>query len=255
MVTLNPARKTSSTAMELRGSLRYYHPKVVKEKGIRWPDPPHVYFANLQLDWKSLLKFDKTFGPLLREHLHLKREMAATTEKAPNLTDFERDQFATTEHKFEIAIYDPDDVQHACGMQQLLRDAWKGDGHAVAILQYGGDLTTQQGPYGPPRLSAVPSAHGIDIYAEDLWNYIRVAFLSDHAAGRTRVCANPDCGAGAPYFLAKRKDQRICGNDKCAAWAQREWALDWWKEKGYKRRRQGGTKRQKSQQGRTGQLP
>jgi hypothetical protein len=250
MVTPNPARNISSTAMELRGSLRYYHPEVVKEKGILWPDRPHAYFANLQLNWGSLLKFDKTFGPLLREHLRLAPEMAAILEKAPNLTDVERNRWATSQQKFEIAICDPGDVQLASGMQQLLRDAWKGKKGAVQILEYGGDLTAQQGPHGPPRLKAAPSPKGIDIYAEDLWNYIRVAFLSDHAAGRTRVCANPDCGA--PYFLAKRKDQRICANDKCTAWAQREWALDWWKEKGYKRRRQRETKRQKSQQGKAG---
>jgi hypothetical protein len=230
--------------MELRGSLRYYHPEVVKEKGIRWPDPPHVYFANVQLNWKSLLTFDNTFGPLLREHRRLPPEMTAILEKALNLTDIERQRWASEKAKFKIAIYDPGDVRVACGMQELLRNAWRGEQLAIQILEFGGDRTMQQGPYGPPRLTAIPSPHGIDIYTEDLWNYIRVAFLSDHAAGLTRVCGNPECEA--PYFLARRKDQRQCGNDKCTAWAQREWSLDWWKETGYKRRQQRGAKRQKS---------
>jgi len=102
------------------------------------------------------------------------------------------------------------------------------------------NLAAQQGPFGPPHITPKPSPKGIDIYADDLWNYIRVAFLSDHVAGRTRVCANPECVA--PYFLASRKDQRLCREKECAAWAQREWALAWWKETGNNRRRRNRRK-------------
>ena len=48
-------------------------------------------------------------------------------------------------------------------------------------------------------------------------------------ADRARYCANPSCVA--PYFFARRRNQRYC-SDACAAPAQREYKRRWWDEHG-----------------------
>ncbi len=231
MVAHTTARNTSSTAMELHGFLRYYSPEKAEEKGIRWPQPPHVYFASLQLDWKSLLAFDKRFGVLLREHWRLTPELQETLERAPNLTAAEREQWSVSQ-KHEIAIYDAD-VELAKDMQRLLQAAWRGDVAARERLQFGVGHHAHQEAYGPIQIKPVPTRSGVDIFVHDQWSYIRIAFLADQE--RARVCANPDCPA--PYFLAKRKDKRVCGQPECGQWAQRQFALKYWHDRGDKLRR------------------
>lgn len=49
------------------------------------------------------------------------------------------------------------------------------------------------------------------------------------SADRARYCANPECPA--PYFFAKRRNQRYC-SEICAAPAQRELKRKWWAEHG-----------------------
>lgn len=65
-------------------------------------------------------------------------------------------------------------------------------------------------------------------------------------------CHNPDCPA--PYFLARRKDQKYCERGDCTAYAQRQYALKWWKEKGEAlraaRKRKARPKRRKAPRGR-----
>jgi hypothetical protein len=46
---------------------------------------------------------------------------------------------------------------------------------------------------------------------------------------RLRVCKREDCPH--PYFIAGHLKQRFC-SDLCAAWGQREWKKQWWKEHG-----------------------
>jgi hypothetical protein len=62
-----------------------------------------------------------------------------------------------------------------------------------------------------------------------------------HRSARFARCQNPDCPA--PYFLANRRSQKYCERGDCTAYAQRKYALKWWKDEGQKRRR---TKRRKS---------
>lgn len=49
------------------------------------------------------------------------------------------------------------------------------------------------------------------------------------SADVARYCANPECPA--PYFFAKRRNQRYC-SEICAAPAQRELKRKWWAEHG-----------------------
>jgi hypothetical protein len=209
-------------ALSLRASLRYYSPEKAEAQRFRWRQQPHIFFANLKIDWESLLLFDKTFGGLLNEHWRL---------------------MPTQKH--EIAITEAD-VQLAQQMQGLLRGAWRGDQTAIELLQFGATHYAEQQAYGPIQIKPVPTSHGVDIYAPDLWTYVRVAFLNDQS--RARVCENPDCAA--PYFLAKRKDARLCGNEACSAWAQRQWSLDHWRSRGEKLRKLRKAKAQARGKGR-----
>jgi hypothetical protein len=54
---------------------------------------------------------------------------------------------------------------------------------------------------------------GVEIAVHDLWDLARLLFLRDFAAGRTKVCANEDCGSR--YFLEQRKGQKFCSHN-CA---------------------------------------
>ena len=52
--------------------------------------------------------------------------------------------------------------------------------------------------------------------------------LEQHS--RLAVCKNPGCPA--PYFLAKRSDQKYCEQGTCTAYAQRKYNLGYWHLKG-----------------------
>jgi len=54
-----------------------------------------------------------------------------------------------------------------------------------------------------------------------------LAFAIVERAAKLAHCYNPDCPV--PYFVAKRKDQKYCERGDCTAYAQRQYALDWWK--------------------------
>jgi|SRR5215469_8981493 len=212
----------------INGVLAYYSPQKAAERGINWPEPPHVHFANLILDRRSLLAFDHKYGVLLAEHWEMTPEMKNVRLIQRDLTDEERQ----LREKWQIAVTEFD-VKLGIDMQSLLRQAWEGEGLAVELVQ-SGQRHAQQEAYGPPRLTVVPSAKGIRLHAKDLWSFIRIAFLLDYGRGITKVCGNPDCPV--PYFLAKRKDQKFCERGGCTAYAQRKYALGWWKRKGYRLR-------------------
>jgi len=63
---------------------------------------------------------------------------------------------------------------------------------------------------------------------KSVWALVCLLIVRDRAAGRTAVCANPECPA--PYFLKSRKTQKICEAGECVAWAQRNYARKWWRE-------------------------
>jgi hypothetical protein len=48
------------------------------------------------------------------------------------------------------------------------------------------------------------------------------------------VCRNPNCPAR--YFIAKRRDQKVCEQGPCKEYVQREWAMNWWNQEGKQRR-------------------
>ena len=69
--------------------------------------------------------------------------------------------------------------------------------------------------YGVLRIRPVITQAGIDLYAQDMWTFIRVAFVRDLFLKRPRICANQAYGCPSPYFLESRKGQTFCCH-RCA---------------------------------------
>ena len=139
--------------------------------------------------------------------------MRRILDKAPHLTEEEREQWkaVASKDKFEISV--SEDVRLEKDMQELLRQAWRGEPLAIETLQYGIRHSAQQEAYGPLEVKVAVGAPRVELYTRDLWGFIRVAFLADCSSRKTRVCANPDCPT--PYYLEARRGQKFCSH-KCA---------------------------------------
>jgi hypothetical protein len=81
------------------------------------------------------------------------------------------------------------------------------------------------------------SALGCPTACEQL--LIHLMRLADH----TRYCANEECPA--PYFLARRRNQRYCSAE-CAKPAQRENKRQWWRKNGNRWRADRHSKQKKA---------
>jgi hypothetical protein len=80
------------------------------------------------------------------------------------------------------------------------------------------------GRFGSPLAIDRTRMHGLIRMA--LWslpNAVAVAYSA--YCEMLRYCGNPDCAA--PYFIAKRKDQRYCG-EECASPAKKDAKLRYW---------------------------
>jgi hypothetical protein len=91
--------------------------------------------------------------------------------------------------------------QHVEQFQNLLQRAWRGQGDAISEIAK--DVVA--------RIDI--GSTGIDIAVVDLRNLVRLLFMRDHVAGRTKICANDDCRS--PYFIQQRRGQKYCTH-KCA---------------------------------------
>jgi hypothetical protein len=95
-----------------------------------------------------------------------------------------------------------------------LRAAWRGEENGFSK------------PRSPlPALLRLEKNH-FEIQTHDLLGTVVTLFLRDHWAGKTAICANPDCLT--PYFVKKRKTQKYCESGPCVDQAQREQKRLWW---------------------------
>jgi hypothetical protein len=208
----------------------------------RWRDYPHRCFVNLpvvtlsdsgeeMIDPKAMLSFSKKYGLLdslmahvedeqwmeflehegYRNYLTEKEDCLVLEESSPSVEIISRD----------ISGYSSERIRRLAGTQSFLKYAWRSsDERALdAIDQY--------------LSGGLPIHFDLDegcfrIHVVNVQRLILMLFLRDQAAGKTAICANPDCPA--PYFLKSRKAQRICEAGDCVAWAQRNYALKWWRE-------------------------
>ncbi len=207
-----------------------------------WKDYPHRSFVNLpvvtladsrkeMIDPKAMLSFTKRYGLLdnlltfeedkeWTEFLESEGLLDYLKEKEDRLMVVESSPSPDTISK-EIVGYSSEQIRKLVHTQSLLKYAWRsGDERALdAIDNY--------------LSSGLPIHFDIDegcfhIYVVNVQRLILMLFLRDHAEGKTAICANPDCPA--PYFLKSRKTQKICEAGGCVTWAQRNYALKWWRE-------------------------
>lgn len=83
--------------------------------------------------------------------------------------------------------------------------------------------------FGWPKVSArfSHSRNGlvINLVPRSTWAYLLLRLLMEKT-NSLRICRNKDCPA--PYFVARRKDQRFCGSDCARLVTNRRW----WRKKG-----------------------
>jgi hypothetical protein len=73
------------------------------------------------------------------------------------------------------------------------------------------------------------------VTSTDLWTLIRCLYLLDSGAGKIGYCENPGCPT--PYFVKRRRTQKLCELGPCTDWAHRRDALKYWNQTGEGRRR------------------
>jgi hypothetical protein len=216
----------SHVQQNLAGGLSSYtifaKPGDITADPARWKATPHRVFVNLPasttpelgleiVEPKAMLGFSKRYG--LLEHNTVNDRWVLQVQSTASLG-----YISST-----IEGFGPEEFGELIRMksQALLRFAWKTGDKRVR---------DEIGRYTAQELQAqVDIATGaVVLNVANAWTLICMLFLRDHAAGKTAVCANPECPA--PYFLKSRKTQKICEAGECVAWAQRNYALRWWRE-------------------------
>jgi hypothetical protein len=189
----------------------------------------HQEFANLPAAQSA----EPDLGPLVSPQSMKKfilRYGSLSATKSTYKEGFERrsshlvDDLRRVEEESKSASFDWDwgkergKVLAAADRQDLLRCAWRREASAVEEIQR---RAMENVVYGF-------SDRGLQITTKDVWALVCLLFLRDHAAGKLGVCANPHCPV--PYFVKNRRTQKICETGDCVAWAQRKYALRWWRE-------------------------
>ena len=95
-----------------------------------------------------------------------------------------------------------------------LRDAWESAEHPFLHEQVMGAKVTI-------------TKKGVELEPFYLLSTIWLLFVRDSWAGKTAICANPDCPN--PYFIRKRKTQKYCEAGPCVNEALKGQKLKWWK--------------------------
>jgi hypothetical protein len=189
---------------------------------VRWRTPPHRVFVNLPVsatpelgmeivEPNALLGFSKRYGFLYNRTV--KNRWVLEIESSASLGDTSKGS----------GRYGQEEFRELIGMksQAVLKYAWK-SGDKLAIEEIANDTAKNL----PSEVDV--STGAVVINVANVWTLICMLLLRDNAAGKTAVCANPECPA--PYFLKSRKTQRICEAGECVVWAQRNYALKWWRE-------------------------
>jgi hypothetical protein len=123
----------------------------------------------------------------------------------------------------------------------------------AAILEIGKQMTTEAMMYDDKQLiilcwlSSGSSGPPMILFGQGRIfpqpTYLRpmLAYAALDQARRFAVCQNPECPA--PYFLARRKNQKYCERGPCTQYAQRVYSLGWWHRTGKSLRQERRSKR------------
>ncbi len=193
-------------------------------KPAKWKTPPHRDFANLPLAPAST--FDKD-GTLIdpQAMLSFVKRYGFLRKKCSEGWYSQREQrfIQPTSELMEYAKSDSSVISNLVESNPhgFLRYAWRSN-DKVALEE----LRKQAASGMTANISA--DSGEIIVTTKDVWSLVCLLFWRDYSLGKTAICANPDCPA--PYFLRKRKTQKICEAGDCVSWAQRKYALKWWHE-------------------------
>jgi hypothetical protein len=212
---------------DLFGALAEYRlrakPGSVTVNPLLWTDPPHLRFVNLAalstpgsgneiIDPKAMLAFSKRYGLLGKKAVNgtwlLEVESGASAE------------FLITEN----SLYGPKEFRDLSNArsQGILKYVWRtGDRRAVEAISRFDEESFE--------VQVDPDDGALVFNVKNLWTFVCLLLVRDRAAGKTAICANPDCQT--PYFLKGRKDQKICEADGCNSWVLRQNALRWLRAK------------------------
>lgn len=245
MVTQRKTQKVSSTneIYEFSGALRYVaHRPAMTSVGegeifgrlddkelvehTEWKEPPHEALANLRLEPKSVEAFIKRYGLLYVE------DVEWPPDEILDLDDVDQTMYRTAGCSFRSKI------EQFGKAQDLLRRAWRGE--ILALVDIEGQL---EGGFKSEALDL--DIGKLILKTPDLWKFICFSFLLDLGRERLETCQHPDCPA--PFFRKGRKNQKFCQLGPCTEYAQRQYALKWWNDKGTKKRaeKRGGRRRTK----------
>jgi len=227
----------------------------------RWIDPPHKALANLPvlpfIDVKPVEAFTLRYGVLRFDtpHRAFGREVMLLSDESqvPGFDSTHETEFDARERHAPGLIdavkfvpgaeffVDSEEMQMA---QHTLREAWDENPAALKRIQDDAvgdmELVPVHGPGRGMRRG------GFELRAKNLWNFVCVLFLHDRALGRLGKCLNPGCPA--KYFVKRRRSQKFCELGPCTGYAQRKYALKWWKEVGQPRRAEESLRRSNSKE-------
>lgn len=232
---ITDAVEVGDSILNLAGGIAQYtvsgKPSHVPVNPSRWKEAPHRFFANLGtvetpdfnqaiIEPNAMAAFVKRYG-LLKvsfdnrndEEFTKRNRWGHVVESFSSLADLIESQAHWGAAEFQ--------EQADLNSLALLQFAWRfGDKRAIAAIARCAEAGLT---------SEIEQKTGeVAINVRDVWSLICLLFVRDSVAGKTAICANPDCLA--PYFLKNRRTQKICDTGPCKAWATRGYALKWWHE-------------------------
>jgi hypothetical protein len=174
----------------------------IRYVGGPWPEYPHVELANMELSDDSIHAFTRRYGPLFA-----KFEPAWPLPR----TDTQIRERGNTKSGRKWM-----DMRMVTNAQHTLRQAWRNSPEYLKAIA-GHDPEQDAFLYAPMQPLISVTDTGIELIAPDVWTFVRLAFLRDHALSKTQICANPNCKLphGTPYFLQNKGGQMFCRH-RCA---------------------------------------
>ena len=209
-----------------------------------WKDMPHVALANILTDDEQGISTTKP-GPGLQIN-------PTSVEQFVRTYGGFREAYGEIMEDEYGEIFDQD-IAEVAKYQESLRRAWsfqvQGDEYED-LFHVQNELRWNFWNENYFNIDVFPGYRydQIDLTTDDLWKFIRFLFLRDFIAGKIGFCGNPDCPA--PYYMKSRSHQQFCLARKgaCRAYAQRQYALKWWRDnkKGRPAKKHGKSPRRES---------
>ena len=163
---------------------------------------------------------------------YLKRDMETILTDLANLHDEGHERFWLRIGGMG-KLFEHESRDELTRLREELRKVWKPQ---TKISEKDRILIHWLQPGGPSRRPAIVARFEKGAILPNPFNLramLAVAVLD--RTTKLAQCHNPDCPV--PFFVGRRKNQKYCERGDCTTYAQRQYALDWWK------RNQGSSKK------------